>query len=107
MLEIFEKVAWQKMWESGVITVCLFSLSYGVYRAARWIGEHLVVPLRDAGLDHLRTVNGQMARQSDLLEENTATLRELKDAAREQQQASREQTAMLRVATNNMNGRSQ
>lgn len=92
-------LVWSKVADVGIAAIALFAVGWGLFRAARWSGEHLILPLRDAGIDHLNRVGTHLDQQGELLERNTAALTSL-------QASSQEQTTLLRQLNTNLeNGR--
>jgi len=56
---------------NGLAVLIVIAGGIGIYRVAAWIGTHLALPLRDAGINHLNKT-GEMLSETCKAQQQTA-----------------------------------
>lgn len=69
----------------GFAVLVVIALGWAVYGWIRWAGVNLLVPLKDAGVDHLRQTTTTMKSLQVTLADQHTVVREMKDTLGEVQ----------------------
>lgn len=63
----------------GFPVVASGALGWAIWLTARWVGNNIVIPVRDRSFKFLDTVEGNVNKMSDNLDQQTVALKELND----------------------------
>jgi cell division protein FtsB len=62
---------------NGIAVVILIYLGYAMWRGGQWLGTNILIPLKDAGLEHLEGINEYMKATAKALDSTAQALQDI------------------------------